>query len=274
LAAVAARTDRIRLGPAVAVLPFRHPLQVVEDYAMVDQLSGGRLVLGVGSGSEASEFRGFDLDPAAKRAAFDDRLPVVEAAFTGRTSDDGAPAPVAGARADAPPIYLAATSPAGARAAGIGGFGLLTLASPGTPSIDEVTARVEAYRAGQHRRQRAARTDGVIVTVLCHLADDDARARREAAPALERFLRAHGGADDDGFAVYDGMVARGVGAFGTPETVAETLEPLAVAGVDHFCLWMGFGDLDRDLFSRSMELAPRLRELLTGHRWADAATTA
>ncbi|MEO1369366.1 MAG: LLM class flavin-dependent oxidoreductase, partial [Acidobacteriota bacterium] len=166
LAAVAARTDRIRLGPAVAVLPFRHPMQVVEDYSMVDQLSGGRLVLAVGSGSEASEFRGFGLDPATKRAAFDDRLPVVAAAFSSR-SDAGQPrSPLA----TAPPIFLAATSPGGARAAGSGGFGLLTLASPGTESLDDVIARIHAYRTGQGRREQNPRTDGVIVTVLCHLA--------------------------------------------------------------------------------------------------------
>jgi alkanesulfonate monooxygenase SsuD/methylene tetrahydromethanopterin reductase-like flavin-dependent oxidoreductase (luciferase family) len=67
LAAAAQRTRRIRLGPAVSVLPLRHPLQVVEDYALVDQLSGGRLNLGVGSGTLPFEFDGFGIDAAEKR---------------------------------------------------------------------------------------------------------------------------------------------------------------------------------------------------------------
>ena len=48
--AAAQRTKRIRLGAAVVVLPFDHPLRSAEDYAMVDVLSNGRLNLGVGSG--------------------------------------------------------------------------------------------------------------------------------------------------------------------------------------------------------------------------------
>ncbi|MEM7247648.1 MAG: LLM class flavin-dependent oxidoreductase, partial [Acidobacteriota bacterium] len=51
LAHVAARTERIRLGPAVSVLPFRDPRLVAEDYGLVDRLSGGRLVMGVGAGT-------------------------------------------------------------------------------------------------------------------------------------------------------------------------------------------------------------------------------
>jgi hypothetical protein len=46
LAAAAARTSRIRLGPCIAILPLRHPLHTAEDYAMVDALSGGRLEFG------------------------------------------------------------------------------------------------------------------------------------------------------------------------------------------------------------------------------------
>ncbi|MBX6351627.1 MAG: LLM class flavin-dependent oxidoreductase, partial [Clostridia bacterium] len=50
LAACAERTRTVRLGSAVAVLSLRHPLQVAEDYALVDVLSRGRLEFGVGSG--------------------------------------------------------------------------------------------------------------------------------------------------------------------------------------------------------------------------------
>ena len=42
LSAAAARTSKIRLGPCIAILPLRHPLQTAEDYAMVDVASGGR----------------------------------------------------------------------------------------------------------------------------------------------------------------------------------------------------------------------------------------
>ncbi|MBI4255431.1 MAG: LLM class flavin-dependent oxidoreductase, partial [Candidatus Rokubacteria bacterium] len=90
LAAAAQRTRRIRLGSAVVVLPFRNPLQVAEDYAMVDVLSGGRLNLGVGSGYLRHEFEGFGVRVEDKRERFDEALDVVLRAWTGeRFSYDG-----------------------------------------------------------------------------------------------------------------------------------------------------------------------------------------
>jgi natural product biosynthesis luciferase-like monooxygenase protein len=50
LSAVAAQTSRIRLGTSVALLPLHHPLEQAESYAMLDQISGGRLELGIGRG--------------------------------------------------------------------------------------------------------------------------------------------------------------------------------------------------------------------------------
>jgi alkanesulfonate monooxygenase SsuD/methylene tetrahydromethanopterin reductase-like flavin-dependent oxidoreductase (luciferase family) len=59
LAAVAERTKRVRLGTAVVTLPLEDPLRVVEDAAVLDALSGGRLELGVGSGSGPETFAAF-----------------------------------------------------------------------------------------------------------------------------------------------------------------------------------------------------------------------
>src|ERR671939_1828162 len=76
LAAMAQRTARIRLGSAISILTFHHPLTVAESYAMVDLLSGGRLVMGVGSGYLKHEFAGYRVDPAEKRERFDEHLEV------------------------------------------------------------------------------------------------------------------------------------------------------------------------------------------------------
>src|SRR5690606_12546577 len=53
---VAARTTRVKLGTAVLVLPFRHPVVVAKQIATIDQLSGGRVILGVGIGAYREEF--------------------------------------------------------------------------------------------------------------------------------------------------------------------------------------------------------------------------
>ena len=68
LAAVAAVTERIRLGTAVVLAPFHHPLRFAEDCAVVDQLSRGRLIVGLGAGWRKREFELFGI-PFAERAS-------------------------------------------------------------------------------------------------------------------------------------------------------------------------------------------------------------
>ena len=56
LSFLAAKTERIRLGTNMVVLPYHHPLEVLKHYSTLDRLSGGRLILGVGVGSLKEEF--------------------------------------------------------------------------------------------------------------------------------------------------------------------------------------------------------------------------
>ena len=83
LAAASGKTQRLRLGALVSVLPFHSPIELAEQYAMVDRLSDGRLNLGVGSGYIPMEFAGFGVDPETKRARFDAGLDTLLAAFRG-----------------------------------------------------------------------------------------------------------------------------------------------------------------------------------------------
>jgi len=66
---MAAQTKTIRLGPAVIVMPFYEPLRLVEEICMADQLTNGRLVLGLGTGYQPREFRkfGFEIDDRLQR---------------------------------------------------------------------------------------------------------------------------------------------------------------------------------------------------------------
>src|SRR5882672_7199955 len=70
LAAVAQRTKRLRFGPMVTVAPLYHPLRLVEEICMLDQMSGGRLEIAFGRGALGAEVRFFDVDPAESEKAF------------------------------------------------------------------------------------------------------------------------------------------------------------------------------------------------------------
>ncbi|WP_405632435.1 LLM class flavin-dependent oxidoreductase [Streptomyces sp. NBC_00016] len=89
LAHAAARTTRIRLGTAVTVLPLENPVRLAEDIATVDTLSGGRVEIGVGSGSSDLEYAAFGRDVARKRELTSRNLDVLRQALAGR--EVGAP---------------------------------------------------------------------------------------------------------------------------------------------------------------------------------------
>ena len=74
LAAVAARTTRIRLGTGIITLPLELPIRVAEDTAVLDLISGGRLEVGVGPGGNMTAFKAFGLDSEARGTLFADHL--------------------------------------------------------------------------------------------------------------------------------------------------------------------------------------------------------
>ena len=66
------RTRRLRFGPLVYLLPFYHPLRLIEEVCFLDQISRGRMQLGVGRGISPFELRYFGVDPDASRQRFDE----------------------------------------------------------------------------------------------------------------------------------------------------------------------------------------------------------
>src|SRR5947209_15049018 len=74
LAAAAQRTRRIRLGPLVYVLPLYNPMRLAQEICMLDQLSRGRLELGIGRGSAPTELRMLGIDPKQTREMYREAL--------------------------------------------------------------------------------------------------------------------------------------------------------------------------------------------------------
>src|SRR5688500_12889307 len=82
LAAIASRTRRIGLGTAVLLLPLHHPLTVAEEGAMVDVLSGGRLILGVGAGYAPEEFAAFGVSIRERGSRMDEAAALIQRLWT------------------------------------------------------------------------------------------------------------------------------------------------------------------------------------------------
>ena len=80
-AAIAARTERIRIGAAVNVLPLNHPVRIAEEVATVDQISGGRVDFGVGRSGFARAYEGYDIPYGESRDRFQENLEIILAAW-------------------------------------------------------------------------------------------------------------------------------------------------------------------------------------------------
>ncbi|MFQ5933904.1 MAG: LLM class flavin-dependent oxidoreductase, partial [Dehalococcoidia bacterium] len=82
LAAAAQKTSRIRLGTAVMVLPYKHPILLAKAALSVDVLSQGRLLLGVGIGADEKEFEALGLDSRQRAPLSDEGLEILRRLFT------------------------------------------------------------------------------------------------------------------------------------------------------------------------------------------------
>jgi alkanesulfonate monooxygenase SsuD/methylene tetrahydromethanopterin reductase-like flavin-dependent oxidoreductase (luciferase family) len=148
LATVAATTQRLKIATTSYLLPVRHPIQVAEEVAVLDCLSNGRVILGVGRGFRSALFTAFDLPVAEKRDRFEAALAVMRDAWEGKPvaiEEGGAgvilsPLPV---QQPHPPIWSAAFGPKALAQAGR--LGLPYLASPIEP-FDRLVANYAAHR--------------------------------------------------------------------------------------------------------------------------------
>src|ERR671939_608785 len=82
LAAIAARTQRVRLGTGVLLLPLYHPVAVAEEGAMVDLISGGRLTLGVGVGYAEEDFAAFGVSVKQRASRLEEGVSLLHRLWT------------------------------------------------------------------------------------------------------------------------------------------------------------------------------------------------
>ena len=130
---VAARTRRLRIGTAVSLAAFYHPLRLAEEVALLDIFSGGRVNWGAGRGFDRTEFRAFGVTPEESAERFQESVEIVLKAWSNeRLTHHGRyynfvdvevlPKP---RQKPHPPVWLAASSEEAIRRAAANGFTIL-----------------------------------------------------------------------------------------------------------------------------------------------------
>jgi alkanesulfonate monooxygenase SsuD/methylene tetrahydromethanopterin reductase-like flavin-dependent oxidoreductase (luciferase family) len=148
-AAIAARTERVRIGTGVLLAPLIHPLRLAEDAATVDLISGGRLILGLGLGWRAEELDAFGVASRDRVRLTEEAVRMCRAAWGDGLADGVAVTPKP-ARPGGPPIWLGAMVEPALRRAGRIADGLMaTEVTPASFGEQVKWAREAAAQAGR-----------------------------------------------------------------------------------------------------------------------------
>jgi len=156
LANVAGRTERLKLGTGAVILPWNDPLRVAEKMIMLDILSGGRVLFGMGRGLSRTEYAPFRIPMSESRGRFDEAAAmIVEALETGWIEGDGPyyPQPRTQLRPSPPRsfrgrLYCVAGSPDSVTSCVSLGAALLTIVTQPVPNLmPAFTSYRERYRA-------------------------------------------------------------------------------------------------------------------------------
>jgi alkanesulfonate monooxygenase SsuD/methylene tetrahydromethanopterin reductase-like flavin-dependent oxidoreductase (luciferase family) len=262
LAALAQRTSRIRLGSAVSILTFHDPRRIAESYAMVDMMSRGRLVFGVGSGYLAHEFVGFDRATEEKRARFNENLDLVRRlmagetlAYEGRFSKSGkALLNVLPHEGRVPPIYVAVLARDAAYHVGRQKNRVFTVPYASCKDFDDIGRMLEEYRKGLAEAGLPPDDDDHVFTLHAHVASSDEEAKGLAKAAYDLYVDTRLYAKKH---VYEDIIANGINLFGSVATVAAKIRALHAMGVRHVATMHNFGALEPRIVERSMTLFAR-----------------
>ena len=269
----AGQTKQIRLGPAVVVLPLHHPLRVLQEIGMLDALSGGRGVLGLGTGHQPHEFRTYGVPIAERSAILEEGWDILEQGLTRREiSYEGkyfaiAPTPIVGLRpgASMPPIYLAGGDAHLLRRAAR--YGATPLVSQGFKQ-PEAMARARALVDSSFAEGGGQGPAPIGLQRYIFITEDAAEARI-AAEGMLRLVRTSLSLRDE-IPPRDGALLRSVAyegepsidwlvehaPIGSPAKVADLLaHDIETLRPTHMSLYMGFSTLPQSSVMQSIERA-------------------
>jgi alkanesulfonate monooxygenase SsuD/methylene tetrahydromethanopterin reductase-like flavin-dependent oxidoreductase (luciferase family) len=257
LAAAAQRTTTLRLGALVYLLPFYHPIRIAEEIAMLDNLSDGRLEMGVGRGVSPIEAGFYGLDHGTTMARYQEELQIVRSMFaTDELTFDGTyhhfdkvPVVLKPVQQPHPPLWCGVGNPEAAEWAAENDVNIVAIATP-----EKTQTIATRYRDVWQRRgkpESALPRIGVSRHVV--VADTDAQAKAIADRAYRVWRSSFFAlADRFGYAInlgkiypedWAGLEACGNAFAGSPESVRAYLTVQAATGINYFVAWLAFGDL-------------------------------
>ena len=182
--AIAARTSRIRIGTAVLVLPLGHPVRKAEDVATIDNISLGRLDLGIGRSGLPWAYQGYDIPYTESRERFSEFFEVMKLAWTQETFshrgkyfdfEDVCVVPKPYQKPHPPLRYAASSRPT---FAAMGEQGMPIFVGLGRSTVSDLAGAISEYRAAW--REAGHPGDGdVMLRVGIYVAEDMARALDE-----------------------------------------------------------------------------------------------
>ena len=265
--AIAMRTQRMRIGLAVQVLPLSNPLRSAEEACMMDQISQGRFDYGVGRSGITKFYNGFNVPYAESRARFDESLDIILKALNNETfSYEGqfhsfqdvtvAPAPV---QQPHPPIWIATASAESFAALGQRGFPIL-LWFQGNWFEEPLKEYRKAWKEAGHPGEPQA-----LLRIPAYVGETPERAREEPREStlhdFRRLVREYGEEGDEQRAAratydlehYDEVLKTQL-AYGSAEEMTELLQAFRDRmGVTGFLFDLNFGgQLPQELVLNSM----------------------
>lgn len=259
LAAVAQQTEKIRLGTAISILTFHDPRRLAETYSMLDMMTGGRLVYGVGSGYLAHEFEGYDEDPATKRDKFNEHLDVIKRLMAGErlsyegqfTKSTNVALNVLPHGGRVPPIYVAVLARPGAYHVGKQGNRLFTVPYASCENFDDIGTMLEEFREGRAEAGLPAEDDDHVFTLHAHVAESQAACDANVKDPYDLYVRTRLYAT---MHTYEDILANGICLFGDPDHVADKVARLYEMGIRHLACLSNFGNMAPEKVETSMRL--------------------
>jgi alkanesulfonate monooxygenase SsuD/methylene tetrahydromethanopterin reductase-like flavin-dependent oxidoreductase (luciferase family) len=268
LAAVAQRTRRLRFGPLVYALSLHHPLRVIEEICMLDQLSGGRLELGVGRGISPHEVAYYGVDPATAQAKYVETVSIILRGLSAKTlSFSGefykfhdVPMELEPVQRPHPPLWCGVAQPD--RLAWVVANHVNIVCNGPPALVGEVCDRYRQLWSSQGRSADRLPLLGMTRTIVVAHTDAEARsvARRAYRCWHQSFIKLwtkHGTRPLNAFYPddFDEAERLGFGIAGTPAFVRDGLaRQLAQARVNYLVCRFAFGDMTLAESLGSLEL--------------------